>query len=73
MLVEEAAEALDALRAEYAARRTASNCARWPEGSRSPWPTTAPSDVRRFTGAEKPDELTPALLETLAVVAYSSP
>jgi segregation and condensation protein B len=30
-------------------------------------------DVRRFTGAEKPDELTPALLETLAVVAYLQP
>ena len=30
-------------------------------------------DVRRFTGAEKPDELTPALLETLAVVAYLEP
>lgn len=30
-------------------------------------------DVRRLTGAEKPDELTPALLETLAVVAYLEP
>ncbi len=29
--------------------------------------------VRRFTGAERPDELTPALLETLAVVAYLAP
>lgn len=30
-------------------------------------------DVRRFAGAEKPDELTPALLETLAIVAYLQP
>jgi segregation and condensation protein B len=30
-------------------------------------------DVRRLTGAERPDELTPALLETLAVVAYLQP
>jgi segregation and condensation protein B len=29
--------------------------------------------VRRLTGSEKPDELTPALLETLAVVAYLEP
>lgn len=29
--------------------------------------------VRRFTGAERPDELTPALLETLAIVAYLEP
>lgn len=31
------------------------------------------ADVRRLTGAEKPDELTPALMETLAVVAYLQP
>jgi segregation and condensation protein B len=31
------------------------------------------ADVRRLTGAERPDELTPALLETLAVVAYLQP
>lgn len=30
-------------------------------------------DVRRFAGAERPDDLTPALLETLAVVAYLEP
>jgi segregation and condensation protein B len=30
-------------------------------------------DVRRLTGAERPDELSPALLETLAVVAYLQP
>jgi segregation and condensation protein B len=30
-------------------------------------------DVRRFTGTEMPDDLTPALLETLAVVAYLEP
>jgi segregation and condensation protein B len=30
-------------------------------------------DVRRLTGAERPDELSPALLETLAVVAYLEP
>lgn len=29
--------------------------------------------VRRFTGAERPDDLSPALLETLAVVAYLQP
>jgi segregation and condensation protein B len=31
------------------------------------------ADVRRLTGAERPDELTPALVETLAVVAYLQP
>jgi segregation and condensation protein B len=30
-------------------------------------------DVRRLTGAERPDDLSPALLETLAVVAYLQP
>jgi segregation and condensation protein B len=30
-------------------------------------------EVRRLTGAERPDDLTPALLETLAVVAYLQP
>ncbi len=30
-------------------------------------------DVRRLTGAERPDELSPALMETLAVVAYLQP
>ncbi|HET6494032.1 MAG TPA: SMC-Scp complex subunit ScpB [Thermoleophilia bacterium] len=30
-------------------------------------------DVRRLTGAERPDELSPALMETLVVVAYLQP
>jgi segregation and condensation protein B len=30
-------------------------------------------DVRRLLGAEKPDDLSPALMETLAVVAYLEP
>lgn len=30
-------------------------------------------DVRRLTGAERPDDLSPALLETLTVVAYLQP
>jgi len=30
-------------------------------------------DVRRLTGAERPDDLSPALLETLAVVSYLEP
>ena len=30
-------------------------------------------DVRRLTGAERPDDLSPALIETLAVVAYLQP
>jgi segregation and condensation protein B len=30
-------------------------------------------DVRRLTGAERPDELSPALLETVAVVGYLQP
>jgi segregation and condensation protein B len=30
-------------------------------------------DVRRFTGVERPDDLSPALLETLSVVAYLQP
>lgn len=35
--------------------------------------TDCEETVRRFTGAERPDELTAALLETLAVVAYLQP
>jgi segregation and condensation protein B len=31
------------------------------------------ADVRRLTGAERPDDLSAALLETLAVVAYLQP
>lgn len=30
-------------------------------------------DVRRLTGAERPEDLSPALLETLSVVAYLQP
>lgn len=30
-------------------------------------------DVRRLTGVERPDELSPALMETLVVVAYLQP
>ena len=30
-------------------------------------------DVRRLTGAERPDDLSPALMETLSVVAYLQP
>ena len=70
----EVTAALDALRAEYAAGRhgleRASTSA---AATRSPCADDCADAVRELTGAQRPDDLTPALLETLAVVAYLQP
>jgi segregation and condensation protein B len=70
---EEAAEALEALRAEYVGEAHGIELREVAGGFTFAVATDCAEDVRRFTGAEKPDDLTPALLETLAVVAYLEP
>jgi segregation and condensation protein B len=70
---EEAAAALDALRSEYAAGRHGIELRAVAGGHTFAVADDCAEAVRRFTGAERPDELTPALLETLAVVAYLEP
>jgi segregation and condensation protein B len=70
---EEVAAALQALRAEYAAGMHGIEVRDVAGGVTFAVADDCAEDVRRFTGAEKPDELTPALLETLAVVAYLEP
>ena len=67
------AAALDALRAEYATGEHGIELREVAGGFTLAIAADCADDVRRFTGAEKPDELTPALLETLAVVAYLEP
>jgi segregation and condensation protein B len=70
---EELAEALQGLRAEYAAGAHGIEVRDIAGGVTFAVADDCAEDVRRFTGAERPDELTPALLETLAVVAYLEP
>jgi segregation and condensation protein B len=70
---DDAVTALDALRAEFAAGRHGIELREVAGGFTFAVADDCAEDVRRFTGAEKPDELTPALLETLAVVAYLEP
>ena len=72
-LPEEAEAALEALRTEYAGGRHGIELREVAGGYTFAVADDCAEDVRRFTGAEKPDELTPALLETLAVVAYLQP
>jgi segregation and condensation protein B len=69
----EVAEALGALREEYAAGRHGIVLREVAGGLTFSVADDCAEDVRRLTGAERPDELTPALLETLAVVAYLQP
>ena len=69
----EVAAALDALRAEYAAGAHGIELREVAGGFTFAVAGDCAEDVRRLTGAEKPDDLTPALLETLAVVAYLQP
>ena len=64
---------MQALRAEYAAGAHGIEVRDVAGGVTFAVADDCAEDVRRFTGAEKPDELTPALLETLAVVAYLEP
>ena len=70
---DEAAAALDALRADYAAGAHGIELREVAGGFTFAVADDCAELVRRFTGAEKPDDLTPALLETLAVVAYLEP
>jgi segregation and condensation protein B len=70
---EEAEQALDALRKEYAGGAHGIELRQVAGGFTFAVADDCAEDVRRFTGAEKPDDLTPALLETLAVVAYLEP
>ena len=65
--------ALAALRAEYSAGAHGIEVREVAGGLTFAVADDCAEDVRRFTGAERPDELTPALLETLAVVAYLEP
>lgn len=70
---EEAAAALAALREEFASGVHGIELREVAGGYTFAVADDCADDVRRFTGAEKPDDLTPALLETLAVVAYLQP
>ncbi|MEI6726277.1 MAG: SMC-Scp complex subunit ScpB [Actinomycetes bacterium] len=69
----EVAEALQVLRDEYAGERHGVVLAEVAGGATFAVADDCAEDVRRLTGAERPDDLTPALLETLAVVAYLQP
>jgi segregation and condensation protein B len=66
-------EALAVLRVEYAAERHGVTLRDVAGGVTFAVADDCAEDVRRLTGAERPDDLTPALLETLAVVAYLQP
>ena len=70
---DELTAALDVLRAEYTAGEHGIELREVAGGYTFAVAPDCAEDVRRFTGAEKPDDLTPALLETLAVVAYLQP
>ena len=67
------AEALAELRAEYEVGKHGTELREVAGGLSFAVADDCAEDVRRLTGAEKPDELSPALLETLAVVAYLEP
>jgi segregation and condensation protein B len=69
----EVAEALQELRDEYAGGRHGLVLVEVAGGATFAVAEDCANDVRRLTGAERPDDLTPALLETLAVVAYLQP
>jgi segregation and condensation protein B len=69
----EVAEALQELRDEYAGGRHGLVLVEVAGGATFAVAEDCADDVRRLTGAERPDDLTPALLETLAVVAYLQP
>lgn len=70
---EDLAEALAELRREYAPGRHGLQLRDVAGGLTFAVAEDCADDVRRLTGAEKPDDLSPALLETLAVVAYLEP
>jgi segregation and condensation protein B len=70
---EQTRAAVEALRAEYAEGRHGLVLTEVAGGFALAVAAECEEDVRRLTGAQRPDELTPALLETLAVVAYLQP
>ena len=74
---EQSAEAIERalaeLRAEYACGRHGLVLREVAGGLTFAVAADCEDDVRRLTGAERPNDLTPALLETLAVVAYLQP
>ena len=65
--------ALDELRVEYADGRHGFVLNEVAGGVAFAVAPDCEDDVRRLIGAQRPDDLTPALLETLAVVAYLQP
>jgi segregation and condensation protein B len=69
----EVTAALDALRAEFAGGRHGLELAAVGGGHTFAVADDCAGAVRDLTGAQRPDDLTPALLETLAVVAYLQP
>ncbi len=71
--VPEVEASLADLRAEYAAGTHGIVLRAVGGGSAFAVADDCADDVRRLSGAERPDDLTPALLETLAVVAYLQP
>ena len=70
---DEVAEGLSALRREYDGVRHGLALHEVAGGFTFVVADDCTDDVRRLTGAERPDELSPALMETLVVVAYLQP
>lgn len=70
---EEIESALAALRIEYRPGKHGIELRQVAGGHTFAVADDCAADVRGFTGAERLDELSPALLETLAVVAYLEP
>ncbi len=70
---ERVAAGLAALTAEYAGRRHGIELAEVAGGYAFRVAPDCEAPVERFAGARRPDDLSPALLETLAVVAYLQP
>lgn len=71
--VELIATGLDELAAEYAEARHGIELAQVAGGYAFRVARDCETPVERFAGARRPDDLSPALLETLAVVAYLQP
>jgi segregation and condensation protein B len=71
--VEQVEAGLAALVAEYASERHGIELAKVAGGYTLRVARDCEEAVERFAGARRPDDLSPALLETLAVVAYLQP
>ena len=70
---EEVSAALDQVLAEYAAGRHGIELIRVAGGATFRVASDCENAVRKMAGARRPDELSPALLETLSCVAYLQP